>query len=209
MPAELVATHSYLPWSDSSLLSICKAPGGTQRQRSGRVHAGRLRQHLRLVLTRRCRHQGHTLAPELVPGGSPCQARGLLAGTKGCALEYRAAHQRSSRLGRGLAPTPQLRCTSACSGHPGACLPRSIRTRASWNAAGLGSAFMRCPHRARAQAVPPSRTPQQGRAGPGGLMPSSFGSQHPRSPPPSGPTHSGSSPQPGPAKELRPTAAPA
>lgn len=39
MPAELVATHSYLPWSDSSLLSICNAPvGGTQEKTWVMVH---------------------------------------------------------------------------------------------------------------------------------------------------------------------------
>lgn len=40
MPSLLVATHSYFPWSDSSLISICRAPGRRQGRRGGRGGGG-------------------------------------------------------------------------------------------------------------------------------------------------------------------------
>lgn len=91
MPAELVATHSYLPWSDSSLLSICKAPVGTQRRRSGLDPEEGSRQHPRLGLTRCGRHQGHTWHRCCFREALPDKPRGLLDGTKGQAPDINPA----------------------------------------------------------------------------------------------------------------------
>lgn len=53
MPSLLVATHSYLPWSDSSLISICRAPGerGIEREIERETERERKRDRKRVAQT--------------------------------------------------------------------------------------------------------------------------------------------------------------